>query len=378
MQITRIKTFVVGMPGHNVILVKIETDEDLFGIGEASLAGRDQGVLGVLRHFETLLVGRDPSRIEDIWQELYRNTFWRGGPILMSAISGIDIALWDLKGKRLNAPIYDLLGGKTRERVRVYTHIDAPNDDMLCVLAHERVEQGYTALRIVPTLFDADPWDSRRSVRASVRTVARLREAVGEDIDLLVDVHHRFSPMENVHFGRAVEPYDLFFIEDPLPPDNLQSYALLRSKISVPLATGEAMVTKWPFKYLIENELLDYLRIDPIHVGGITETKKIAIMGEVHDIDLALHNPTSPVCAAVCVHLDASAPNFGIQEAIHQPSWMREIFPVQPEVERGSFAVSDRPGLGLDFDETAAVKYATDRLAELPHLRRGDGSVTDW
>jgi L-alanine-DL-glutamate epimerase-like enolase superfamily enzyme len=206
MQITRIKTFVVGMPGHNVILVKIETDEDLFGIGEASLAGRDQGVLGVLRHFETLLVGRDPSRIEDIWQELYRNTFWRGGPILMSAISGID----------------------------------------------------------------------------------------------------------------------------------------------------------------------------PIHVGGITETKKIAIMGEVHDIDLVLHNPTSPVCAAVCVHLDASAPNFGIQEAIHQPSWMREIFPVQPEVERGSFAVSDRPGLGLDFDETAAVKYATDRLAELPHLRRGDGSVTDW
>ena len=206
MRITRIKTFVVGMTGHNVILVKVETDEGLFGIGEASLAGRDQG---------------------------------------------------------------------------------------------------YTALRIVPTLFDADPWDSRRSVRATVRTVERLRKVVGEDIDLLVDVHHRYSPMENVHFGRAVEPYDPFFIEDPLPPDNLQSYALLRSKINVPLATGEAMVTKWSFKYLIENELLDYLRIDPIHVGGITETKKIAIMGEVHDIDLALHNPTSPVCAAVCVHLDA-------------------------------------------------------------------------
>ncbi|HLZ10493.1 MAG TPA: enolase C-terminal domain-like protein, partial [Chloroflexota bacterium] len=157
-------------------------------------------------------VARDPSRIEDIWQELYRKTFWRGGPILLSAISGIDIALWDLKGKRLNAPVYDLLGGKTRDRVRVYTHIDASDDDALCDLALATIEKGYSALRIVPTLFNANPWDSRRSVRASVRTVERLRSAVGDDVDLLVDVHHRFSPMENVHFGRAIEPYDVFFI----------------------------------------------------------------------------------------------------------------------------------------------------------------------
>jgi len=297
---------------------------------------------------------------------------------LLSAISGIDIALWDLKGKRLNAPVYDLLGGKTRDRVRVYTHIDASDDDALCDLALATIEKGYSALRIVPTLFNANPWDSRRSVRASVRTVERLRSAVGDDVDLLVDVHHRFSPMENVHFGRAIEPYDVFFIEDPLPPDNLQSYELLRSKIHVPLATGEAIVTKWPFKYLIENELIDYLRIDPVHAGGITETKKIAIMGEVHDIDLALHNPTSPVCAAVCVHMDASAPNFGIQEAVVQPDWMWEIFPVQPEVIQGGFAISDRPGLGLEFDETAALRHSTDRMTELPHLRRADGSVADW
>jgi len=378
MKITDLKTFVVAMPGHNVVLVKVETDEGLYGIGEASLAGRDRGVVGLLEHFRELLIGRDPSRIEDIWQNLYRNTFWRGGPVLLSAISGVDIALWDLKGRRLGAPLYDLLGGKTRERVRVYTHIYADEDDELCDRALAAVERGFSALRIVPALFDASPWDSRKSVRATARRLARLRQAVGEDVDLLLDVHHRFTPMENVRIGRAAEEHDLFFLEDPIPPDNLQSYQLLRAKIDVPLATGEAMVTKWSFKYLIENELIDYLRIDPVHVGGLTETKKIAIMGEAHSVDLALHNPTSPVCAAVCVHVDASSPNFGIQEAIEQPPAMREIFPVQPEIRDGHFELSDRPGLGLEFDEAAARRHATDRLTELPHLRRADGSVADW
>jgi galactonate dehydratase len=283
-----------------------------------------------------------------------------------------------LKGKRLGVPVYDLLGGKTRDRVRVYTHVDGSDDAELVERALERISLGFTAIRIVPTLFNTETWDSRRSVRATVRTIERLRDAVGPDVDLLIDVHHRFTPMENVQLARGVEPYDLLFIEDPLPPDNLQSYQLLRAKIDVPLATGEAMVTKWSFKYLIENELIDYLRIDPIHVGGITETKKIAIMGEVHDVDLALHNPTSPVCAAACIQVDASAPNFGIQEAIIQPDWMREIFPVQPEIRDGVFDVSDRPGLGLEFDEAAARRYSTERLTELPHLRRADGSVTDW
>src|SRR5947209_5901439 len=219
MKITNLKRFVVGMPGHNVILVKIETDEGLYGIGEASLAGCDRGVLGVLDHFAPLLVGRDPGKIEDVWQELYRNTFWRGGPTLLSALSGIDIALWDLKGKRLNAPIYDLLGGPTRERVRVYTHLNSQSDDQLCEQAVAAVEQGYTALRIVPSLFDAVPWDSRRSVRATIRTVERLRTTVGDDVDLLVDVHHRFTPMENVQFARGVQDFGLYFIEDPIPPD---------------------------------------------------------------------------------------------------------------------------------------------------------------
>jgi L-alanine-DL-glutamate epimerase-like enolase superfamily enzyme len=271
-----------------------------------------------------------------------------------------------------------LLGGQTRERVRVYTHLRGATDDELSEHAVASVEQGYTALRIAPSLFNAVPWDSRKSVRATISTLERLRTTVGDDVDLIVDVHHRFSPMENVHLARGVQDLDLLFIEDPLPPDNLQSYQLLRAKIDVPLATGEAMVTKWSYKYLIENELIDYLRVDPIHAGGITETKKVAIMGEVHDIDLALHNPTSPVCAAVCVHLDAAVPNFGIQEAIPQPKSMREIFPVQPEVQQGYFTVSDRPGLGLEFDEAAAQRYATERLAELPHLRNADGSVTDW
>jgi mannonate dehydratase len=376
--ISDLKTFLIAGPGHNVILVKVETDEGLFGIGEASLAGRDQGVLGVIHHLEQWLIGRDPARIEDIWQECYRTTFWRGGPVLLSAISGIDIALWDLKGKRLGVPVYDLLGGKTRDRVRVYTHLNGATDEELRDGALEKVEQGYTALRFVPSLFNAQPWDASKSVRATAHTMTMLRQTVGDDIDLLIDVHHRFSPMHNVQLGRAAREINLFFIEDPIPPDNLQSYALMRSKIDVPLATGEAMVTRWSFKYLIENELIDYLRVDPVHAGGITETKKIAILGEVHNIDLALHNPTSPVCAATCIHVDASVSNFGIQECVIQSDVMREIFPVQPEIVRGYFEVPDRPGLGLEFDEHAALEHTTTRLTELPHLRRGDGSVTDW
>ena len=301
MKIRDIKTFLIAGPGHNVILVKVETDEGLYGIGEGSLAGRDQGVLGVMQHFKQLLIGRDPARIEDIWQECYRNTFWRGGPVLLSAISGLDIALWDLKGKRLGVPVYDLLGGRTRDRVRLYTHLNGSTDEELCERAIQKIEQGYTALRFVPALFNAQPWDASKSVRATARTMARLRQTVGEDIDLMIDVHHRFTPMQNIQLGHAAREINLFFIEDAIPPDNLQSYALMRSKIDVPLATGEAMVTKWSFKYLIENELIDYLRVDPVHAGGITETKKIAIMGEVHNIELALHNPTSPVCAATCI-----------------------------------------------------------------------------
>jgi L-alanine-DL-glutamate epimerase-like enolase superfamily enzyme len=323
-------------------------------------------------------VGRDPSHTEDIWQELYQNTFWRGGPVLLSAISGVDIALWDLKGKRLGVPLYDLLGGKTRERVRVYRHLGGSTDEETCERALQQVEQGTTALRIVPGLFHHKPWDSRKSVRASIQKVARLRECVGPDVDIMIDIHHRYSPMENVAFGQGARQYDLFFIEDPVPPDNLQTYALLRSKIDLPLATGEAMVTKWAFKYLIENELIDYLRIDPVHVGGITETKKIAAMGEAHSIDLALHNPTTPVCAAVCVHIDASVTNFGIQEAVEQSKEMCEIFPVRPEIRDGHFEISDRPGLGLEFDEAAALRYSNEGLSELPHIRRADGSVTNW
>jgi L-alanine-DL-glutamate epimerase-like enolase superfamily enzyme len=378
MKISDLKTFLIGGPGHNVILVKVETDEGVFGIGEGSLAGRDQGVLGVIQHLKQWLIGRDPGRIEDIWQECYKNTFWRGGPVLLSALSGIDIALWDLKGKALGVPVYDLLGGKTRDRVRVYTHLNGATDEELRDRALEKVEQGYTALRFVPSLFNAQPWDASKSVRATARTMTMLRQTVGDDIDLMIDVHHRFTPMQNVQLGRAATDNNLFFIEDPIPPDNLQSYALMRSKIDVPLATGEAMVTRWSFKYLIENELIDYLRVDPVHAGGITETKKIAILGEVHNVDLALHNPTSPVCAATCIHLDASVSNFGIQECVLQSEAMRDIFPVQPEIVRGYFEVPDRPGLGLEFDEQAALKYTTTRLTELPHLRRADGSVTDW
>jgi L-alanine-DL-glutamate epimerase-like enolase superfamily enzyme len=381
MKITDLRVYPTRLTERYFInIVKIETNEGIFGIGEGSLGGRDHGVLGTYKHLRELILGRNPFQIEDIWQDMYRSTFWRGGPILLSAISGIDTALWDLKGKALGVPVYELLGGKTRDRARVYTHIQGETDDEMCASALSLVDEGYTALRITPSLFNAVPWEPRKSVRATIRTFEKLRRAVGEDIDLMIDVHHRFTPMENVQLGQGLQPYDPFFIEDPIPPDNLQSYELMRAKIDVPLATGEAMVTKWQFKHLIEKELIDYLRMDPIHSGGITETRKIAVMGEVHNINLVLHTPGAPILAAICLQINAATSNFGILESPHCVApHMAEIFPVHPVVRNGYYDIPTLPGLGLEFDEQAVQHYdARDRIPELPHLRRADGSVTDW
>lgn len=383
MRITEIETLPVSVGAgydYAVLIVLVRTDEGLTGIGEASLAGRGRGVLGILDHFSEHMVGKDPGRIEHWWSELVRGTFWSTGQVIMSAVAGIDIALWDLKGKRLGVPVYDLLGGPTRERVRVYRHLAGNTADELAEDALRWREQGFTALRFGPlAAFDDHSlahWDPQASIVQTIKATESLREAVGDDVDLILDAHTMFSPAEAAYLGHALEPYRLYFYEDPIRPLNPLSLRTVRDKVNLPIATGEQLAHKWEFQPLIENELVDYLRIDMVHAGGITEAKKILASGEMHGQRSALHHASSPINGTACLHVDMAVPNFGIQE------WMEleplyELFPNAPRAAAGYVTPPTGPGLGLDFDETEARKRPS-RDARLPQRYWPDGSVGDY
>jgi L-alanine-DL-glutamate epimerase-like enolase superfamily enzyme len=365
---------------YAVIVVLVRTDEGLTGLGEASLGGRGRGVLGVLDHFRELLIGQDPGKIEHCWSEMVRGTFWSTGQVIMSAVAGIDLALWDIKGQRLGVPVYDLLGGAARDKVRVYRHLSGATAEALVEDALRWREQGYTALRYCPlAALDEESmrnWDPQRAIVATIKGTEALRLALGDDVDLLIDVHTMFSPAESALLGHALEPYRLFFYEDPIRPLNPESLRLVRQKVNLPIAAGEQFAHKWEFRSLIEEELADYLRIDMVHAGGITEAKKILAAGEMHGQRSALHHASSPVNGAACLHVDAAVPNFGIQE------WMEveplyELFPNAPRAHEGYVTLPNGPGLGLEFDEEEARRRPS-RDGELPHRYWPDGSVGDY
>jgi L-alanine-DL-glutamate epimerase-like enolase superfamily enzyme len=368
-----------GYP-YAVIVVLIRTDEGLTGLGEASLAGRGRGVLGILDHARDLLVGQDPAKIEHLWGELVHGTFWSTGQVIMSAVAGIDLALWDLKGKRLGVPVYDLLGGPTRDKVRVYRHLTGDTKEELVENALRWKEKGFTALRYCPLQsLDATSmgaWDPQRSIVATIKGTEALRLALGDDVDLLLDAHTMFGPIETVTLARALEPYRLFFYEDPIRPFNAQSLRMVRAKTNVPLATGEQLSHKWEFQPLIEEELVDYHRIDVVHAGGITEAKKILAAAEIHGQRAALHHASSPINGAACLHIDCAIPNFGIQEWTEVPA-LYELFPNAPRAVAGYVEPPRGPGLGLEFDEAEARKRPS-RDAELPHRYWPDGAVADY
>jgi L-alanine-DL-glutamate epimerase-like enolase superfamily enzyme len=384
MRITDIEAIPVAVgPGYPfaVIIVLVRTDEGLTGIGEASLAGRGRGVLGIIDHARELLIGQDPARIEHLWGELVHGTFWSTGQVIMSAVAGIDLALWDLKGKRLGVPVYDLLGGATREKVRVYRHLrHEPGGREIDLLVEDALrwkDEGFAVLRFSPLAADpAAPWDPSKSIVTTVKATEALRLALGDDVELCFDAHTMFSPIETVTLARALEPYRLFFYEDPIRPFNGQSLRLVRQKTNVPLATGEQFSHKWEFQPLIEEELVDYLRIDVVHAGGITEAKKIMAAAEIHGQKSALHHASSPINGAACLHIDCAIPNFGIQEWMEIPS-LYELFPNAPVAKNGYVERPEGPGLGLEFDEAEARRRPS-RDAELPHRYWPDGSLADY
>ncbi|MGC4046354.1 MAG: D-galactonate dehydratase family protein [Armatimonas sp.] len=407
MKITDMRV-IVTCPGRNYVAIKILTDEPgLYGVGDATLNGRELAVASALQdHIAPLLIGRDPDRIEDIWQLLFRGTYWRGGPVLMTALAGVDCALWDIKGKRANLPVYSLLGGKTREGAWAYTHCGGRTPQEVEDSVRGALERGFRHVRVQIAVPDAigtygtgggveatsatwgdggampsieDQWEPASYLRIVPKMFAHLRETLPEEVELLHDVHERLNPIQAARLAKELEPYKLFFLEDPLRPEHKESFRLVRNASTTPIAMGELFHTKYDCLPLITEQLIDYIRCDLGHIGGITEAKKIATLAEPFQVQTAWHGPgdIGPSIHAANVHVDVAIPNFGVQEMVFFPEQVQEVFPGAPEYRDGRLWPNEAPGLGCDIDEEKAKKYPYKR-AYLPVCRRRDGSVHDW
>ena len=403
MKIKEIKVIVCS-PGRNFVTVKIITDEGLYGIGDATVNGRELAVASYLEdHVAPTLIGRDAGRIEDIWQYLYRGAYWRRGPITMAAISAIDMALWDIKGKAANMPLYQLLGGASREKVMVYSHAQGMTIEEAVDAVAQKREQGYVAIRaqvgipglpaiygtgkgadqsrggMVEALPHEEVWSTAKYMAHIPKLFAKLRDALGDDLHLLHDTHHRLTPIEAARLGKDLEPYRLFWLEDPVPAELQEGYRLIRQHTTTPIALGEVFNTIWDCRLLIEEQLIDYIRTTSAHAGGVTGLRRIFDFASIYHVRTACHGPmdVSPVAMGANVHIDLWVPNFGIQEFSGYTPLMHQVFPHAWSEDRGYLHPGEAPGHGVDIDEKLAAKYPYER-AYLPVNRLEDGTVWHW
>ncbi len=379
--------------GQRLVVVKIITSEPgLYGLGCATYTQRFRAVAAALEdHIKPFVIGRDVSRIEEIWQMAMVNGYWRNGPVLNNAISGIDMALWDIKGKLANMPVYQLLGGKCREAAAVYVHADGRDPQEVTDNVRRFMEEGYRYIRIQMGGYggkgaqdirpegspDGAYYDARAYVRNMLTMIETVRTAVGEEVELLHDIHERLTPIDTVGFAKAVEPFHLFFLEDALAPEDIDWFAQIRSVCTTPLAMGELFNNPHEWRSLIERRLIDFLRMHISQMGGLTPARNAAIMAQMYGIRTAWHGPAdvSPVGHAANLHLDVWAPNFGIQEWCRFPELVYEMFPGTPEVRNGYLYPNDKPGLGIDIDEKLAAKYpCTDIVEQWTQTRLPDGT----
>ncbi|HEX5555142.1 MAG TPA: D-mannonate dehydratase ManD [Chitinophagaceae bacterium] len=403
MIITKTEIFICS-PGRNFITVRIHTNEGIYGLGDATLNGRELAVATCLEEYLLpCLVGRNPFDTEDIWQYFYRGGYWKGGPVTMTAIGAIDVALWDIKGKALGTPVYNLLGGKSREKILAYTHANGRNIPETLERIHGEQERGYLAIRAQsgfpgfehiygigdgkgdyePAIRDPLPreekWNTDRYLRFVPKLFEAIRKECGEDLLLLHDCHHRLTPIEAGRLGAALEPYHLFWLEDTVADELQEGFRLIRAHTTTPLATGEVFNTVFDCATLITGQLIDYLRMTISHGGGITPMLKIAALADHYHVKTGCHGATdmSPVCLAAVLHFDTAVHNFGIQEHMRHQPLTDEVFPHDYFFKEGYLHVSDTPGLGVDFDEKLAAKYAY-RKAYLPVNRLEDGTLFNW
>jgi len=387
MKITAIKP-ILADGGHRIfVFVKIETDQPgLIGWGEASLEGKPRAVAGCIEDMAPMIIGEDPRRVEYLWQILYRSAFWRQGIIGLTAISGIDQALWDIKGKELGRPVYELLGGPVRDKVRVYTHFGGATPAEAVQSALSKVEKGWTAIKTVPVPV-TNIIDGPVVVKQAAEKLRAIREAVGDGVDILLDLHGRLTPQMAIQYGKAFEPYNPFFLEEPSQAENPAAMAPIAKALTTPIATGERLLTRWGFREILEHGAASLLQPDTCHAGGISEVRKIAAMAEVYYAGIAPHNPYGPVSTAACVQVDFAAPNFVIQEMIDPdvaPEAMSFVKDPLPVVD-GHILPPTKPGIGVEVDEAACARrqpdFSLEKARAMSTGRYGafhaDGGVAD-
>jgi len=384
MKITAIIPCPVWVGIRNQLLVKVETDEGIFGWGESGLSGREKAVVGVIEHYREFLIGRDPFHIGALWQEMYRSQYFEGGRVLQAAISAIDIALHDIKGKALGVPVHQLLGGKQRDRIPTFATTHAPPGPEMIEQAKILMQAGWTAMRLSPSGHeDRERYEPREHIAPTAKWCVKAREELGADVVLGIDYHHRLSVAEAASFCQKMPRGTLDFLEEPIRDETPSAYKALRQMVDVPFAIGEEFASKWQFLPYIEDDLHQFNRIDVCNVGGLTEAMKIAGWSEAHYVDMMPHNPLGPVCTAATLHFSAAVANFSWLETRASPAETHlrfddtEIFPNGPRLEGAHYSVSDAPGLGVEVNEPL-VKKQSFRFWEAPHLKRNDGSVTNW
>ena len=387
MKITAIRPIFAQGERRTFVFIKVETDQQgLVGWGEASVEGKPRAVAGCVQDMEPMILGFNPLEVEHCWQVLYRSGFWRQGIIGLSALSGIDQALWDIKGKEAGKPIYELLGGKVRDRVRMYTHYGGETPDAMAESALSKVAKGWNAVKTVPVPI-TNILDGQRVLDEAEAGLRVVREAVGNDVDILLDMHGRVTPQMAIRYAQRFEPYEPFFIEEPVQSENPAAMAQVAGATSIPIATGERLFTRWGFREILETGAASLLQPDTCHAGGISEVRRIAALGEVYYAGIAPHNPYGPVSTAACVQVDFTTPNFVIQEMVDpddMPLSMTEFVLEPLSVVDGHILPPDKPGLGVEVDEAACARHAPDFSSESVRssyqsylARHRDGGIAD-
>lgn len=391
----------VSSPGRNYVTLKIRTRGGLVGWGDATVNGRELAVAAYLQeHVAPMLIGADANSIERIWQTLYRGSYWRRGPISMAASGAVDLALWDIKGKMLGVPVYQLLGGAVRDSVRAYAHASGWELPQLLDSVDGFLAQGFTAVRAqsgipglasvyavasptpptpMPGIPPVEIWDSGRYLRHVPNVLEAVREHVGPDVDLLHDAHHRLTPNEAARLAKELEGVDLYWLEDVTPAENQEALRRVREHSTTPIAIGEVFNTVWDLKDLIVSQSVDYIRTSVMHAGGITPSRRINDLAALYQVKAAPHGPSdvSPLTMAASLHLDMATQNFGLQEYMGYPREASDVFQPSYELRNGSFQLGSQPGLGVEINEEALAAFPYER-SYLPIARLFDGTPSDW
>lgn len=393
---------IITCPGRNYVTVKITTEDGIYGIGDATLNGRELAVASYLRdHLCPTLIGQDARNIEDLWQVLYRGAYWRRGPVTMAAIAAIDVALWDIKGKALNTPVWNLLGGRSRDGILCYAHASARSVEAVIDQVQGYVSEGYHAVRVqclVPGLAEMygipramsgrdgiglpyveQGWSSEKYMRFTPRMFEQIRDAVGFDVQLLHDAHHRLTPTQAGWLGKRLEDHQLLWLEDTVPAELQKAYRHVRQQTTTPLAVGEVFNSIFDCEQLISEQLIDYIRTSVVHAGGITQLRKIAAFAEPYGVRTGCHGAAdlSPVTMGAALHFGIATHNAAVQEYNRHPDEASDVFDWDWRLVDGLLIAGDRPGIGVDIDEEAAATYDY-RRAYLPISRRMDGSVGSY